>query len=471
MISPQLRVAIVGLLHCSVVLLLAPSAEAQSTWRQTLRLTSQAGEQYGLFGYSVSYSDDSILVGAPDILGTGFGDKAYRFGRAHATQDVVYQDNSTFFATIFGADVASNGEVDVVSNPGEFVDLGKVYLFDAQSGQSIGALASTQPSSDERFGDSVAIDSSHILVGATTEDTLAPGSAYLFDLSTREPLFRFQESTIPTDHWYGSDVGLSVSHAFVGSPGAPRGGSVYAYNLETGVQDFVLKAPQGVGSSFGVSLDIDGDLILVGSSRARINEANRGAAFLFDASTGDLLQQFVAPDGQANDFFGYSVAIDDGLVVVGAMYEGESATGRGAAYVFDALSGEFLAKLTAADSQYEPQFGRSVDIHNGEVLVGAPEARDNGRIGVVYAFKAVIPGDYDGDGDVSQADYNVWANAIGRTSGDLMADGNGDGVIDAADYTVWRDAYAVAVPSTSVPEPTSLVAIVTSIACSLAAKR
>ena len=49
-----------------------------------------------------------------------------------------------------------------------------------------------------------------------------------------------------------------------------------------------------------------------------------------------------------------------------------------------------------------------------------------------------VVGDYDGDGVVNQADYNVWRVAFGATRG--TADGNGDGVVDAADYVVWRRA-------------------------------
>lgn len=49
-----------------------------------------------------------------------------------------------------------------------------------------------------------------------------------------------------------------------------------------------------------------------------------------------------------------------------------------------------------------------------------------------------LPGDYDGNGTVEQADYDVWRNSYGSTTL-LDADGNENGVIDTGDYTIWRD--------------------------------
>jgi hypothetical protein len=71
-------------------------------------------------------------------------------------------------------------------------------------------------------------------------------------------------------------------------------------------------------------------------------------------------------------------------------------------------------------------------------------------------------GDFDRDGAVTAADYDVWKTAFGSTT-DPAADASGDGVVDAADYTIWRDRInmgSVAAASTSVPEPSSLVAVV-----------
>ena len=70
-------------------------------------------------------------------------------------------------------------------------------------------------------------------------------------------------------------------------------------------------------------------------------------------------------------------------------------------------------------------------------------------------YSSPVPGDYDGDGMVSPADYAVWRDSYGQSGEGLAADGNGDGTINAADYTVWRDALAATV--VPIPEPATLL--------------
>ncbi|MEX2316655.1 MAG: dockerin type I domain-containing protein [Pirellulales bacterium] len=57
------------------------------------------------------------------------------------------------------------------------------------------------------------------------------------------------------------------------------------------------------------------------------------------------------------------------------------------------------------------------------------------------AVDLAIDGDYNQNGAVDMADYNVWKLHFGETAtiDSLKADGNLDGVVDAGDYTIWRN--------------------------------
>jgi PKD repeat protein len=55
---------------------------------------------------------------------------------------------------------------------------------------------------------------------------------------------------------------------------------------------------------------------------------------------------------------------------------------------------------------------------------------------------ARVPGDANGDGTVTDADYTIWADNYGATGASFdMGDFNGDGAVTDADYTLWADHY------------------------------
>lgn len=79
---------------------------------------------------------------------------------------------------------------------------------------------------------------------------------------------------------------------------------------------------------------------------------------------------------------------------------------------------------------------------------------------VTFAFAATprLLGDFDGNGLVDGADYQVWRQNFGAAEEGLVLAGNGSGgLVDAADYTLWRDNLGAGVaPELSVsptPEP------------------
>jgi cytochrome c peroxidase len=92
-----------------------------------------------------------------------------------------------------------------------------------------------------------------------------------------------------------------------------------------------------------------------------------------------------------------------------------------------------------------------------------------------------LPGDYNGDGVVDDADYVVWRASFGKT-GSPDADGSGNGVVDLADYTIWRNNFGrtwqdlatgsgSARASTAIPEPTGVALVILAGSCLFARRR
>jgi hypothetical protein len=80
-------------------------------------------------------------------------------------------------------------------------------------------------------------------------------------------------------------------------------------------------------------------------------------------------------------------------------------------------------------------------VHGGRIDIGAFE---------LQSTSPELPGDYDLDGEVDDADYLLWKQQFGSMVAVYSgSDGNGNGGVDAADYTVWRDNFGSAAPSTA----------------------
>ena len=144
-----------------------------------------------------------------------------------------------------------------------------------------------------------------------------------------------------------------------------------------------LTADDGVANDeLGYSVAIDGDTAVVGAPGAN---ADKGAAYVYTKDSRGLWSQaaiLTASGGQANDEFGYSVAVDGDTIVVGGDQDG-----NGAAYVFTKTGGSWAdsnetAKLTPSVLEAGDKFGISVAVEENTVVVGGDQ---NGN-GAVYVF-------------------------------------------------------------------------------------
>jgi outer membrane protein assembly factor BamB len=140
------------------------------------------------------------------------------------------------------------------------------------------------------------------------------------------------------------------------------------------------------GGDFGVSVAIDDGVAIVGATNASGFPSSRtGAAYLIDAATGTALVTLTPTTPVIEAGFGRAVALNNGVAVVSADYPG---TGRESAYLFDASTGSELARLTADDPNAGTGFGASVSIKEAVVVIGAPDERTPILGGSAYVFDA-----------------------------------------------------------------------------------
>ena len=193
---------------------------------------------------------------------------------------------------------------------------------------------------------------------------------------------------------FGTSVGISGNTAIVGAwfddDDGSGSGSAYLFDTTTGDQLFKLTASDAAASDrFGSAVGISGTIAIVGAYRDDDNGTDSGSAYLFDTTTGNQLFKLTAGDGAAFDQFGISVGISGNIAIVGDIWDDDNGTSSGSAYLFDVTTGAQIAKLTASDAASFDQFGNSVGISGTTTIVGAAGDDDGGtNSGSAYVFSA-----------------------------------------------------------------------------------
>ena len=155
-------------------------------------------------------------------------------------------------------------------------------------------------------------------------------------------------------------------------------GAAYVYNLD-GTGEVKITASDGAsGDYFGQSVAIQGDKIIVGAPRDDDAGSSSGSAYVYNLDgTGEV--KITASDAAANDQFGRSVAISDTHIVVGALYN-DDPNNSGSVYVYN-LDGTGEVKITASDGATHNWLGYSVAVTDTKIVVGA-----YGNVGSVYVY-------------------------------------------------------------------------------------
>ncbi len=270
----------------------------------------------------------------------------------------------------YGYAVAVAGDVMVIGRPrydepavGSLAGSAEVFEFIGGSWQRTDVLLADVPSSSAQFGNAVATDGNVILVAAS-----------------------YEKLTV-------DDIDYS------------QAGSIYVFEkiggTWTSTQQLTANELAGGGKQFGHSMDLDGNMLVVGEWRANYlpnSDTEAGAVHVF-SRTGNSFSHEVklqVPSASYRAHLGSSIATDDGIIVAGAYLEDGGGSRSGAAYVFGFDDGwVLLDKLEAPAPVSLGDFGWSCDIIDGTIIVGGLDYFVTGGQGSAFAFEPTGPGNWD----------------------------------------------------------------------------
>jgi hypothetical protein len=402
-------------------------------WTQTTKLSADDATMDDWFGFSVSLSGDTALIGAwgDDDSGSNSG-SAYVFeydGINWLQSDKLTETDGAAYDN-FGRSVHLSGSRTLIGawyDDEVGTDSGSAFVFD-----NVGSiwtqnakLTAREGAAHDLFGYSVSLFGNRALVGAYGDDDQGDysGAAYIFDYDGYFWLLTAKLSIDDgTDYkQLGHSVSLFNNRALVGAKGdnenGPGAGSAYVFDYDglSWSQTAKLTADDGAPSDvFGASVSLFSDRALVGAWGDNDHGNDSGSAYIYDYDGINWIQtaKLTADDGAFRDNFGHSVSLSTDRALIGAYGDADSGNESGSAYIFDfdGLIWTQTTKLGASDGATRDYFGRSVSLSGDRALVGAWGDDDNGsNSGSVYMFE------YDGMN---------WTQSVKLTADDGAANDN-----------------------------------------------
>ena len=163
---------------------------------------------------------------------------------------------------------------------------------------------------------------------------------------------------------------------------------------------------------FGYSVAIDGKTVLVGAHNVDLpHSPDTGAAYVFSLTSDGWKQQakLVAQPAFANDTVGGNVALHRDNALLGAIKRDDKGEDAGAVISFEHIDTQWQQRqvLTADDAKPGDAFGQSIALNDRFLVIGAPHSD--------------APGDDSGAVYVFARDNNQWTHHTKLTANDGAA--------------------------------------------------
>ena len=238
-------------------------------------------------------------------------------------------------------------------------------------------LLPADPASSQMFGDNIALDGDRMAIGARGDSSLfsSAGAVYIFEYDGAQwvETAKLFASDAKAFDIFGSPVALDGDRFVTGAQSADFNGSfdagiAYVFDFDgTTWTETARISPPNV-SRFPTSLDVEGDRFVAGNFGASVI----GTVFVYDliGSTWTQTQALEPADGESLDQFGISVEMDGDLLVSGSA---QAFLGTGKVTAFQDLGAGYvdLAVFNPAGAQLGDQVGLSCSIDGNLVAAGS----------------------------------------------------------------------------------------------------
>ncbi len=359
------------------------------------KLLPTIGAEGENFGKAVGTDGTTAIVGANRDSQNGFwAGAAYLFDLTTGEQNFKLLPSDPSVQDVFGWSVAVDANKAIVGAPWNDDNgnsTGSAYIFNVTTGQQQFKILPDDSVANDEFGWSVAVSGNTAVIGSADRVDRS-GAAYAFDVTTGGQISKFNYRDAADQDWFGNAVAISGNLAIVGAFGKADNGSdsgaAYIFDVSTGAQLLKLLPDDGsAGDNFGVSVGISGNIAIIGAARSDDQAQDSGSAYLFNATTGEQIVKLLPSEGAETDNFGISVAISGTTAIVGVRHDDDNGSNSGSAYLFDLTTGNQVAKIKPNDGAASDAFGTGVAIKGGTAIVGAWGDDDNGSAsGSAYLF-------------------------------------------------------------------------------------
>ncbi len=274
---------------------------------------------------------------------------------------------------------------------------GTVYIYDYIDGfwKFTSKIKPAISKFKDYFGHSVSLSGDRLLVGASGVDETGVhnGAAYIFELIDGKwtEVITLYPDSLGEKEYFGSSVSLVGNTALIGAYGNDEkninSGAVYVYNFDGSswqLSHKLFATDSDEGDLFGYRVKLSGkNTALISAVLDDEGEVDSGAAYVFELLNGTWRQsgKLLPNAPQEQQWFSYSMDIDNDVIVIGSPLYNSSSINSGKTYVYQKNNSQWtLSQQLTGEDLATNLFGYSVSTHSNKIY-------SKNRLGKIFLFE------------------------------------------------------------------------------------